>query len=295
MTFASLRRRRALLPLNIAVLGALAAGTLLLARPAQTQNDPTSDLVLYRTALDQVAAGKSKYARLLLENSGQNRLAPESAALLAYLQEKDGDEGAARDTLDRVAAPSAMTLAYKRRLGTPVRAPRGNAAPANTTGFVSGFVPAAAGGARLNSTDARLTRLEDVMFRIVNAERKRNGLSELAYDTRMAEVARAHSAEMRDKKYFAHESPTAGLKDPLDRYSAGIGATPRIVAENIYRAWGNRSFLDDADIQSAHSSLMNSPGHRANILQPGVTRIGIGLATDSTGNIWLTQLFARPQ
>jgi uncharacterized protein YkwD len=81
----------------------------------------------------------------------------------------------------------------------------------------------------------------------------------------------------------------------MDRYVAGIGTTPRIVAENVYRAWGSRSFLDDADIQSAHNSLMNSPGHRANILQPGVTRIGIGIATDATGNIWITQMFARPQ
>ena len=133
------------------------------------------------------------------------------------------------------------------------------------------------------------------MFRAVNAERKQAGLGELAFDTRMAEVARAHSAEMRDKNYFAHESPTASLKDPMDRYMAGMGYRPRMVAENIYRAWGSYSSLNDEGLAKAHTSLMNSPRHRANILDPGLTRIGVGLATDATGNIWVTQLFARPQ
>jgi uncharacterized protein YkwD len=84
------------------------------------------------------------------------------------------------------------------------------------------------------------------------------------------------------------------LREPLDRYKAGIGKTPRLVAENVFRAWGSRSFLNDSDIRDAHKSLMNSPGHRSNILVDGATRMGIGIVANSTGDIWITQLFARP-
>ena len=291
MTSSFASRSRALFSLNLVLLAATAGGTFLLVRPAQTQNDPTSDLVIYRAALDQIAVGKPKVARLLLENSGQTRLAPENATLLAYLQEKDGEAGVARTTLDKVTTPTGVTLAYQRRLATVPRVTVREEADSPGTGFV----PVAATTARLANSDARITRLEESMFRMVNAERQRAGLGDLAFDTRMAEVARAHSAEMRDKKYFAHESPTASLKDPMDRYMAGVGARPRMVAENVYRAWGSNSSLNDEGIAKAHTALMNSPGHRANILEAGATRIGIGLATDATGNIWVTQLFARPQ
>ena len=110
----------------------------------------------------------------------------------------------------------------------------------------------------------------------------------------MADIGRAHAAEMRDKKYFAHESPTPALRDPLDRFVAGTGRTPRLVAENIYRAWGSRSFLDDADLKKAHQALMDSPGHRANILLGSANSMGVGLVANASGDIWLDEMFSRP-
>jgi uncharacterized protein YkwD len=109
----------------------------------------------------------------------------------------------------------------------------------------------------------------------------------------MASVARAHSAEMRDKKYFAHQSPTPALREPLDRYIAGMGQRPRLVAENVYRVWGGRSFLTEKDVRDAHQALMDSPGHRSNILLEGATKIGIGFTANAGGDLWITQLYAR--
>ena len=80
---------------------------------------------------------------------------------------------------------------------------------------------------------------------------------------------------------------------PRDRYVAGFGATPRVVAENIYRVWGGRSFLTQNDVLDAHKALMNSPGHRANLLNRDITRIGIGFCTNSSGDLWITQMFSR--
>jgi uncharacterized protein YkwD len=147
---------------------------------------------------------------------------------------------------------------------------------------------------RLPQSDARLTRLENLVFSYVNAAREAAGLKPLALDSNLSAVARAHSAEMRDKNYFAHESPTENLKTPLDRYRLGIGSTPRLVAENIFRAWGSRKELTDAAALHAHNSLMNSPGHRANILRSGPTRIGIGFVANDNGDIWVTQMFSKP-
>ncbi|MBV9864319.1 MAG: hypothetical protein JO316_03105 [Abitibacteriaceae bacterium] len=147
---------------------------------------------------------------------------------------------------------------------------------------------------RLPQTNQSLARLEYVMTQMVNAERAKVHLNALVFDSKLANVARAHSAEMRDRDYFAHQSPTPALRDPLDRYRAFFGTTPLIIAENIYRVWGSPHTPSENDIKTAHSALMNSPGHRENILRRGVTRIGIGIITNRNGDIWLTQMFSEP-
>ncbi len=250
----------------------------------QTASDAIA-LTEYRAALDQLGAGRAQNARILLQSSLQRgEIAPESAVLLAYLEEKAGDPTRARQTLEGVSSPTNFVAAYLSRFGASqpyeIAARRSNT---NTA------------GATLQTNDARVLRLEKLMLQIVNNERAGKKLAPLAWDETMASVARAHSAEMRDKKYFAHESPTPSLKDPLDRYIAGVGKTPRLVAENVFRAWGSRSFLSDSDIRDAHKSLMDSPGHRSNILLDGATKLGIGIAANASGDIWITQLFARPR
>jgi uncharacterized protein YkwD len=251
---------------------------------AQTQS--ASDLVAltqYRVALDQIAAGKPDNARSLLEAGMQRgETGPETAALLAYLQERAGDSEQASQTLQGVATPTGFTSTFLSHLG---------AGP--TAVEVATSRQRSSNPAQLESTDARVTRLEKLMWQIVNEERRSKNLPALAWNDDMASVSRAHSAEMRDKKYFAHESPTPRLKDPLDRYVVGIGHSPRLVAENVYRAWGSRSFLNDNDIRDAHASLMKSPGHRANILINGATKMGIGITANASGDIWITQMFAR--
>jgi uncharacterized protein YkwD len=153
---------------------------------------------------------------------------------------------------------------------------------------------AAAPQTRLPQGDARLLRLESLLLDHVNETRLEYGLKPLTWDATLADVARAHSAEMRDKQYFAHESPTPGLKTPLDRYLAAGQKTPRLIAENIFRSWGSRHEISERDAERAHNALMKSPGHRANILLPNVSLIGIGFVADENGDLWVTQMFLRP-
>lgn len=146
---------------------------------------------------------------------------------------------------------------------------------------------------RVAQNNAQLAAFERDMAQMVNAARRNAGLPPLAYDASLAQVSRAHSLEMRNRNYFAHESPTASLRNPQDRYRAAFGRVPAMVAENVYREWGTPRQVSAAQIGRGHVSLMNSPGHRANILDRRVRRIGIGIITNSKGDIWITQMFSR--
>ena len=89
-------------------------------------------------------------------------------------------------------------------------------------------------------------------------------LKPLVADDALREVARRHSLEMFQRDYFSHTSPTTG--SPFDRMRA---------ASILFVVAGeNLAFAPNVDI--AHRGLMNSPGHRANILRPEFGRIGIG-------------------
>src|SRR6266705_255129 len=107
--------------------------------------------------------------------------------------------------------------------------------------------------------------LETKMLELVNRERVAAGLQPLAPDAELAQVARQHSADMFARGYFAHVAPQG--RDPFERMRE---ATVRFLAagENLALA---------PTLQIAHTGLMNSPEHRANILQRDFGRVGIGI------------------
>jgi uncharacterized protein YkwD len=112
----------------------------------------------------------------------------------------------------------------------------------------------------------------------VNRERAANGCRPLAADPRLEAVAAAHSADMRERGFFDHVNPAG--QSPFDRAeAAGVPAR----AENIARG--------QVDAAAVMESWMSSSGHRANILDCGLARLGVGIA-DGGGGPWWTQLFA---
>jgi uncharacterized protein YkwD len=269
-------------------------------RPATNRatNRPAPDAVLtrYQLALDQMAQGRFMEARVLLETAiARQGDVPEWNLLLAFLLEREGRATQAREVLERVAPQSAVAAQYAAQLeGKPGVPARDGKVVTSERVNSEDDVESTMTHTRLAASDVRLSRLEQMMLQLVNAERARAGLAALTYSEELAEVGRAHSAEMRDRKYFSHDSPTQGMKAPMDRYKAVFERTPRLVAENIFRAWGNQHRLGDDDIRKAHDALMNSPGHRANILLRNATRLGIGIVVNANGDLWLTQIFDRP-
>jgi len=106
---------------------------------------------------------------------------------------------------------------------------------------------------------------EQEMFKLVNAERLRAGLPELIFDISLRDVGRVHSKDMFERGYFSHYTPE-GLS-PFDRMDkAGIQYS--FAGENLALA---------PSTSLSMLGLMNSTGHRANILSPNFKKIGIGV------------------
>ncbi|MDQ3812398.1 MAG: CAP domain-containing protein, partial [Armatimonadota bacterium] len=246
-------------------------------------------LLRYQLALDQLASGHLTEARVLLEDGlRRHGHRAELVLLLAYVLEREGRTTEARQRLAPIAKTSPVAAAYLAALsGAPPVGGSVGGSPGQDTGAADTPQVEAP---RLDQPNAKLLRLERVLAQLVNAERAKAGLDALTLDEKLSSVARSHSAEMRDRQYFAHESPIRARRAPLDRYQAVFGTYPSMIAENVFRAWGSRHEPDEDDVRKAHQGLMNSPGHRANILRPGVTRLGIGLAANANGDIWVTQM-----
>jgi len=120
---------------------------------------------------------------------------------------------------------------------------------------------------------------EQRMLDLLNGERTTSGLQPLVADERLRQVARQHSLEMFQRDYFSHTSPTSG--SPFDRmHAAGISFV--VAGENL-------AFAPNVDI--AHRGLVNSPGHRANILRPEFGRVGIGIIRSPAQGSMFTQAF----
>lgn len=88
---------------------------------------------------------------------------------------------------------------------------------------------------------------------------------------------------MIDNHYFSHQSPTYG--SPFDMMKQ-FGISFTAAGENI--AYGQPT------AQAVMDAWMNSPGHRANILNSSYTQIGVGAVADNNGTIYWTQDFIRP-
>jgi uncharacterized protein YkwD len=121
--------------------------------------------------------------------------------------------------------------------------------------------------------------LEAQMLQLVNQERTSRGLKPLAPDPELTEVARRHSTDMFARGYFAHVNPEG--QNPFDRMTAA-GVKFRAAGENLALA---------PTLPIAHTGLMNSPGHRANILHTAFGRVGIGIMDGGRRGLMVSQEF----
>ncbi|MEV0224500.1 CAP domain-containing protein [Streptomyces sp. NPDC050704] len=129
-------------------------------------------------------------------------------------------------------------------------------------------------------TPAGLAQTAAEVVALTNAHRASAGLPPLAGDALLTAAAQAHSADMVARAFYSHTSPDGS--EPWHR-AAAAGSTRRTIGENI--ACGQRSAAEVVE------GWMNSPGHRANILKPAFTHIGVGFAGGGAAGTYWTQLF----
>jgi uncharacterized protein YkwD len=139
-----------------------------------------------------------------------------------------------------------------------------------------------AGAAGFTARSLKPSEAQARLLELVNRDRRVAGLPPVELEPALSAVALGHSVDMMTNDFVAHVSPThGGTVDRLKR--AGV-PMPRRLLENV----GAGSSIDDVQ-----ASLMRSPGHRAAILDPRVTKVGIGVAISAQedGTVYATQLF----
>jgi uncharacterized protein YkwD len=127
---------------------------------------------------------------------------------------------------------------------------------------------------------AALMSVALALFNDVNRERQTHGLPPVVFDARLSGVATDHASDMAKNNYFAHESPSG--QTPFERMKAA-GCEYHFAAENIAMAPSERV---------ADRALFASAPHRTNTLNLNYTRVGIGVATGSRGELFFVEDFS---
>ncbi|MFN8471257.1 MAG: CvpA family protein [Anaerolineae bacterium] len=122
---------------------------------------------------------------------------------------------------------------------------------------------------------------EEQMLSWVNDERRAAGLPPLVMDESLRQLARQHSQDMLRRGYFSHYTPDG--QSPFDRMRAA----------DISFAAAGENLAEAPTLRVAHRGLMNSPGHRANILSPSFSRVGIGIIDGGDLGLMISQEFTN--
>lgn len=130
-----------------------------------------------------------------------------------------------------------------------------------------------------------LKTMEWRMLKLTNQARKQENLPKLIMQDDLRKVARKHSLDMAKKDYFSHTNLQS--HSPQDRLKLKR-ITEVTSGENLALVRGYKN-----PTQHAHIGLMNSPGHRANILNPSFNCVGIGIIQSSDKTYYSTQNFAK--
>lgn len=133
-------------------------------------------------------------------------------------------------------------------------------------------------------SSAEAAALERKVFALLNDQRRAQGLTELEWNDDVAAVARMHSQNMAEEKFFSHRGSDGSMVDTrADR--VGLGEW-RTIGENIAYM---RGYDDPAAL--AVEKWMESTAHRKNLLGPNWKESAVGVAITSDGTCYMTQVF----
>ena len=145
---------------------------------------------------------------------------------------------------------------------------------ATSSGGNSSSAPAASPAANTNTSAD-----EKRAFDLLNMDRAKNGLKPLKFNTQLTALGGKYAQDMINRQFFAHNDPDG--KSPFDRMKQA-GINYRYAGENL---------AINSNVTTAEQAFMNSPGHRANILSPNYTDVGVGVRYDAKGSAYVVQEF----
>lgn len=126
-----------------------------------------------------------------------------------------------------------------------------------------------------------LTAAEQQAFNLLNADRTSNGLPALKLNAKLTSLADRYAQDMINRHFFAHTNPE-GLS-PFDRMrQAGIPYT-----------YAGENLAINSSVPNAEVAFMNSPGHRANILNANYNQVGLGVELSPSGQVYVVQEFTN--
>jgi uncharacterized protein YkwD len=214
-----------------------------------------------------VVVGAVAFGGSLLLSSNSDAAAPKVAAGAASSTEAGGLFG------DVAAGSSASGPAEETTTSAaPTKAPTTAAAP-KTTAPTTKKTTGAPGGTGNSAYEAQV-------LSIVNTERAKAGCQPLAFNARLRTAAFKHSADMAARDYFSHDTPD------------GVSFATRITNEG-YR-WSNAAeniAKGQRTPEDVMTAWMNSPGHRANILNCATKSIGAGVTYAADGTPYYAEVF----
>ncbi|MBC7958684.1 MAG: SH3 domain-containing protein [Vallitaleaceae bacterium] len=169
-----------------------------------------------------------------------------------------------KDMIGVISSTYTRVLSYYNNTTTTTPDTPKTTTPAPTTGDAYGY---------------KVTTDEQKMIDLINSERSKNGLAALTVDMEAMRVARIKAEDLSKNQYFSHQSPTYGSPfDMLKKFNVSYTSAGENIAGN-------------STVEAAHTALMNSSGHRANILGSSYTHIGIGIYQDSRYGKVFAQIF----
>lgn len=180
---------------------------------------------------------------------------------------------------DNQNAPTTQTPPTTNQPNQPSNTTPGNTTPAGTPQNAPNATNTGDTNKANDNNTGTLSQAESEMLNLINQARAGDNLAPLTADTELANVARIKSQDMIDNNYFSHNSPTYG--NPFDMLK-NFGIKYIKAGENI---------AGNVGVKEAHEALMNSPGHRKNIMSPDYTHIGIGIKEGGQYGNMFTQMF----
>lgn len=130
-----------------------------------------------------------------------------------------------------------------------------------------------------STTSSGYSADEKRAFDLLNMDRAKNGLKPLKFNTQLTALGEKYAQDMINRKFFAHTDPDG--KSPFDRMKqAGINYS-----------YAGENLAINSNVTTAEQAFMNSPGHRANILSPNYTDVGLGVRYDAKGSAYVVQEF----